>query len=490
MQVTETTTEGLKREYRVVVPASDLEARLNDRLVALKDRVRLNGFRPGKVPVEHLKRVYGRAVMAETIEELVRDTNAKIVTDNGFKLAMDPKVTMPEAEAEIESIIAGKTDLAYTVALEVVPPIALADFSTIKLEKLVTEVGADEIQDALNKIADANKPYTPKGEGAKVESGDRVVINFTGSIDGKPFEGGSGEDVGVNVGSGTFIPGFEDQLIGMTAGETRTVNVKFPVNYLAEHLAGKDAAFEVVAKSIEAPGTVAIDDELAKSLGMESLEKVREAIKERLQREHANASKQKLKRALLDKLDELHKFAPPPTLVEEEFNNVWKTILNDLSSQGRTFADEGTDEEKAKEEYRGIADRRVRLGLVLAEIGDKNNIKVTDEEMTRAIVDHARQFPGREQEVWDHFRNNPSALAALRAPIFEQKVVDFVLELAKPTEKAVSREELLAEVWGYNAGVTTHTLETHVYRLRQKIEPDPANARLLLTEQGGYKLAP
>lgn len=442
MQVTETSTDGLKREYRVVVPASDLEARLNDRLVQLKDRVRLNGFRPGKVPVAHLKRVYGRSVMAEAIEELVRDTNAKIVTDNGFKLAMDPKVTMPEAEGEVEGIIAGKADLAYTVALEVVPPIELADFSTIKLEKLVAEVGEDELQESLKRIADQNKPYAPKGEGATVENGDRVTINFTGSIDGQPFEGGSGEDVAVNVGSATFIPGFEDQLIGVAAGETRTVNVKFPANYLSANLAGKEASFEVIAKSIDAPGTVTIDDEFAKTLGMESLDKLRDAIKERLQREHTSTSRQKLKRALLDKLDELHKFTPPPTLVEEEFANVWKTILNDLQSQNRSFADEGTDEEKAKAEYRGIADRRVRLGLVLAEIGDKNNIKVTDEEVTRAIVEHTRQFPGREQEVWDHFRNNPGSLAAIRAPIFEEKVVDFVIELAKPTEKTVSREEL------------------------------------------------
>jgi trigger factor len=383
--------------------------------------------------------------MAEAIEELVRDTNAKIVTDNGFKLAMDPKVTMPEAEGEIEGIIAGKSDLAYTVALEVVPPIELADFATIKLDKLVAEVSDDEIQQSLQKIADQNKPYAPKGEGAKVEGGDRVTINFTGSIDGKPFEGGSGEDVAVDVGSGTFIPGFEDQLIGMAAGETRAVNVTFPTNYLSANLAGKEASFEVVAKSIDAPGTVTIDDEFAKSLGMDTLDKVRDAIKERLQREHANASRLKLKRALLDKLDELHKFAPPPTLVEEEFANVWKTILNDLKTQNRSFADEGTDEEKAKEEYRGIADRRVRLGLVLAEIGDKNNIKVTDEEVTRAIVEHTRQFPGREQEVWDHFRNNPGSLAAIRAPIFEEKVVDFVIELAKPTEKTVTREELFRD---------------------------------------------
>jgi trigger factor len=445
MQVTETSSEGLKHEFRVVVPASDLEAKLNDRLAQLKDRVRLNGFRPGKVPVAHLKKVYGRSVMAEAIEELVRDTNTKIVTDNGFKLAMDPKVSLPEDKGEIENIIAGQADLSYSVALEVVPKIELADFSGISLEKLVAEVGEAEIADALAKIAEQNKPYSPKGDGAKAETGDRVMINFTGSIDGKPFEGGSGEDVGVNLGSGTFIPGFEDQLIGIAAGETRTVNVTFPENYLADQLAGKAASFEVTAKSVDAPGTLTIDDEFAKTLGLESLDKLREAVKERLEREYAGASRMKLKRALLDKLDELHEFEVPPSMVEEEFNGVWTTVLNDLKSQNRSFSDEGTDEEKAKAEYRVIADRRVRLGLVLAEIGDKNNIKVTEEEITRAIVERARQFPGREKELWDYFRNNPGALASLRAPIFEEKVVDFIIELAKPTEKKVSREELLRE---------------------------------------------
>ena len=445
MQVTETSSEGLKHEFRVVVPASDLEAKLNDRLAQLKDRVRLNGFRPGKVPVAHLKKVYGRSVMAEAIEELVRDTNTKIVSDNGFKLALEPKVSLPEDKGEIENIIAGQADLSYSVALEVVPHIELADFSGIALEKLVAEVGEAEIADALSKIAEQNKPYNPKGEGAKAETGDRVMINFTGSMDGKPFEGGAGEDVGVNLGSGTFIPGFEDQLIGIAAGETRTVNVTFPDNYLAEQLAGKAASFEVTAKSVDAPGTLTIDDEFAKTLGLESLDKLREAVKDRLEREYAGASRMKLKRALLDKLDELHKFEVPPSMVEEEFNGVWTTVLNDLKSQNRSFSDEGTDEEKAKAEYRVIADRRVRLGLVLAEIGDKNSIKVTEEEITRAIVERARQFPGREKELWDYFRNNPNALASLRAPIFEEKVVDFILELAKPTEKKVSREELLRE---------------------------------------------
>jgi trigger factor len=445
MQVTETNTDGLKREFKVVVPASELDARLNDRLAQLKDRVQLRGFRPGKVPVNHLKKVYGRGVMAETIEEVVRETNAKIVTDRGFKLAMDPKVTMPESESEIEGVIAGKSDLAYTIALEVVPPIALADFKQIALERLTAEVTDAEIDAAVGKIAEQNRPFAAKPEGAKVESGDRVTVKFAGTIAGEPFEGGSGDDIAVQIGSHTFIPGFEEQLVGMAAGENRTVNVTFPKNYLAPKLAGQDAVFEVTAKSIEAPGSVTVDEAFAKSLGLESLDKLKGAVRERLTREHAAASRQRLKRVLLDELDKLHKFAPPPTLVDEEFKNVWATIMSDLQSQNRTFEDEGTTEEKAREDYRAIADRRVRLGLVLAEIGEKNNIKVTDDEMTRAIVEQARQYPGREQEVWDHYRKNPNAVATLRAPIFEEKVVDFIVELAKVADKAVSRDELFKE---------------------------------------------
>jgi len=445
MQVTETNSDGLKREFKVVVAASDLDARLNDRLAKLKDRVQIRGFRPGKVPVTHLRKVYGRAAMAETIEEVVRETNAKIVTDGGFKLAMDPKITMPESQSEIEGIIAGKSDLAYTVALEVVPKITLADFKQIALERLTAEVSDAEVDEAVGKIAEQSRPFGPKAEGEKVAKGDRATVKFTGTIDGQPFEGGTGDDIAVQIGSNTFIPGFEDQLIGMASGETRTVNVTFPQNYLAPTLAGKAAVFEVTAKSIETPSEVTVNEDFAKSLGMESLDKLKGAIRDRLTREHASVSRQKLKRTLLDELDKLHKFDPPPTLVEEEFKNVWGTVQSDLKSQNRTFADEGTTEEKATEEYRGIADRRVRLGLVLAEIGDKNNIKVTDDEITRAIVEQARQYPGREQEVWDHYRKNPNAVATLRAPIFEEKVVDYIVELAKVTDKPVSREELYKE---------------------------------------------
>jgi trigger factor len=383
--------------------------------------------------------------MAETIETVVRETNAKIVGDRGLKLAMEPKVTMPQEQVEVENILEGKSDLAYRLALEVLPKIELADFSTIKLERLVTEVTEPEVDAAVQRFADESKPYNPKGEGAKVESGDRAMINFSGQIGGAPFEGGTGEDVGVNVGSGTFIPGFEDQLIGMAVGETRLVKVTFPTNYTSPQLAGKDAEFEVTVKAVDTPGTVTVDEDFAKSLGLESLAKLRDTLKARLAQENAAQSRQKLKRKLLDELDQLHKFTGPPTLIEEEFKNVWNVVENDLKTQGRTFADEGTTEEKAREEYRAIAERRVRLGLVLAEIGERNAIQVSEDELSREIVQRTRRFPGREQEIWDFYRKNPSALASVRAPLFEEKVVDFILELAKVTDKPVAREELYLE---------------------------------------------
>jgi trigger factor len=294
----------------------------------------------------------------------------------------------------------------------------------------------------LGRIADQNKPYAAKAEGANAEQGDRVTVNFTGTLDGKPFEGGTGDDIVVQIGAGGFIPGFEEQLVGIGVGETRQVTVTFPTNYLNADLAGREAVFQVTAKGIEAPGAVTVDDEFAKGLGLESLAKLKEAVKDRLQREHAAVSRRKVKRALLDELDKRHQFEAPTTLVEEEFQNVWQAVTGELKQQNRTFEDEDTTEDKAREEYRTIAERRVRLGLVIAEIGDKNGITVNDDEVSRAVVERARQLPGREQQVWEYYRKNPNALASLRAPIFEEKVVDFLLELAKVTEKQVPREEL------------------------------------------------
>ena len=442
MQVTETLAEGLKHEFQISVPASDLDAKADARLVDLKEKVRLNGFRPGKVPVSHLKKVYGRSVMAETIDQTIRDTNTQIFTERGFRLATEPKITMPTEEKAVENILTGKSDLTYTVSIEVVPAIQLADFKSFTVEKPVAEVTDADVDEAIKRVADQNKSYAAKGEGAKAETGDRVTISFKGTINGTPFDGGTGENIQVTIGSNTFIPGFEEQLTGIATGETRTLKVSFPKNYASEKLAGQPAEFETTATLIEAPEETKIDDEFAKTLGLESLDKLKEAARERLSVEFAGATRQRVKRMLLDRLDETHRFEAPPSLVEEEFRLMWNSIKAEMESSGKTFADEDTTEEAAQEEYRKIADRRVRLGLVLSEIGEKNKITVTDDEVSRALIERARQMPGREKEVWDYYRNNANALAQLRAPIYEDKVVDFILELANVTEKKVSREDL------------------------------------------------
>jgi trigger factor len=445
MQVTETLSEGLKHEFQISVPAADLDAKADARLVDMKDKVRINGFRPGKVPVAHLKKIYGKSVMAETIDQTIRDTNTQIFTERGFRLATEPKVTMPTEEAEVEKILAGQVDLTYTVAIEVVPAITLADFKTFSVEKPVADITDADVDEAIKRLADANRSYAAKAEGAQAASGDRVKINFKGTIDGVAFDGGTGEGIDVVIGSNTFIPGFEDQLIGIGVGETRTLKVSFPTNYLNNELAGKAAEFETTATAIEAPEDKVVDDEFAKTLGLESLDKLKQLMRDRLAGEFNQATRQRVKRALLDRLDETHKFDAPPSLIDEEFNLMWNSVKAEMDSSGKTFADENTTEDKAKEEYRTIADRRVRLGLVLSEIGEKNKITVTDDEVSRAVIERARSMPGREKEVWDFYRSNPQALAQLRAPIYEDKVVDFILELANVTEKKVSKDELFKD---------------------------------------------
>src|SRR5579864_4522012 len=445
MQVKETIAEGLKHEFQISVPAADLDAKADARLVELKDKVRLNGFRPGKVPVAHLKKVYGRSVMAEAIDQTIRDANSKLFTERGFRLATEPKITMPTEQKEVEELLAGKSDLTYTVAIEVVPSIALADFKSFKVEKPVADVTDAEVEDAVKRIAEQNRSFAAKGDGAKAASGDRVTVSFKGTVDGTAFDGGTGENVQVTIGSNTFIPGFEDQLIGIGAGETRTLKVSFPTNYGNEKLAGQPAEFETTASLIEAPQETAINDDFARTLGLDSLDKLKEVARERLAAEFAGATRQRVKRILLDRLDETHRFEAPPSLVDEEFKLMWDSIQAEMQQSGKTFADENTTEEAARDEYRKIADRRVRLGLVLSEIGEKNKITVTDDEVGRAVIERARSMPGREKEVWDFYRSNANALAQLRAPIYEDKVVDFILELANVTEKKVTREELFKE---------------------------------------------
>ncbi len=444
MQVKETLSEGLKREFKVVLPKAELDELASTKLAGLKDRVNLHGFRPGKVPLPHLKRVYGKAVMGEVIEQAIADANTKIVSDGGYRLAMEPKITFPsEQPSVINEVIEGKSDLAYTVAIEILPKIELVNFKNIKLEKPVAPVGDAEVDDAIKRITEANRSFSAKEGNAK--EGDRVVISFKGKIGGEPFEGGEGEDVPVVLGSSRLIPGFEDQLIGYSAGQNGTVKVKFPDDYAAERVAGRDAEFDVTVKAVEAPDAIVLDDALANSVGVESLEKLKQQVRERVSHEHFFASRQKVKRKLLDQLDKLHKFEAPPSLVEQEFQGIWQSIEKDMEKRRVSFKDEDTTEEEAREEYRGIADRRVRLGLVLAEIGERNKIQVTNDEITRAIHEQARQFPGREQQILEYYKQNPMAVAEIRSPIFEDKVIDFLLELAEVSEKPVSKERLFAE---------------------------------------------
>jgi trigger factor len=444
MQVTETVSEGLKREYSVVLPAAELDTKANERLASIKDRVNMPGFRPGKVPMQHLKRLHGKAIMGEVIEQAIADTNNKIISDHGLKLAMEPKITLAnDNEQAMKEVIEGKADLAYTVAMEVLPKIELGDFSKIKIEKPVAPVSDEEVDEAIAKMAEGTRPYNEKQ--GKSADGDRVTISFVGKIDGVEFEGGKGDDVPVVLGSKRFIPGFEEQLIGLAAGESGTVKVKFPDDYASPEVAGKDAEFAVTVSRVEGPGEVKVDDEWAKALGLESLDKLKQVTRERFGYEHTFASRLKAKRKLLDELDKMHQFAVPPTLLEQEFNGVWQAVNRDMQQRGSSFEKEDTTEEDAKKEYREISDRRVRLGLVIAEIGEKNGIKVSEEEINRAIVDQARNYPGQEQQIWDYYRKNPMALAEIRSPIYEDKVIDFLLELAQVTEKQVTKAELMKE---------------------------------------------
>lgn len=445
MQVTETLSQGLKREFKVVLVATELEERLSSELSTLKDRVKINGFRPGKVPVGHLRRLYGRSVMADVVQNAVNEANRKIVDEHGLKLANEPQVQFPENKDEIEQALDAKADLAFTVAVEILPTFEIADVSDVSITRPVVQAGDAEVAESIERMAKQNRAFEPKAEGAASENGDRVVVDFVGRIDGVEFEGGKGEAIQVEIGSGSFIPGFEEKIIGMKAGETRTISVKFPENYLAANLAGKDAEFDVTAKEILAPGEFKIDDELAKGFGMETLDALKDAVRGAIQRDFDAQSRRKIKKSLLDALDAKYSFDLPPTLLEQEFNAVWSQVTADLKNNGKTFEDEGSTEEKAREEYQRIAERRVRLGLVLAQIGEKADIKVTDDEVTKALVERVRQYPGQERQVWEYYQKNPQALAEIRAPIFEEKVVDHILTQVTVNDESVSKEALFGD---------------------------------------------
>jgi len=442
MQVTETSSEGLKRKLKVVVGADELGERFSQHLDKIKDQVQLKGFRKGKVPLAHIKKVFGRSVMNDVLQETIRETSSKAISDRKERPAMMPDIALADGASEIESVVDGKADLAYEMSFEVLPDVKLADFESLKLEKLVADVDDEQLDKALEQLAERNQAFAAE-DGRAAEEGDRVTIDFKGTIDGVEFERGSGENLQLVIGNAGFIPGFEEGIKGAKKGESRDVPATFPAEYLVTELAGKDAVFAITVKEVEKPVKAEITEEFAKSLGTEGLDNLKSLVSAQLKQELDQASRMKLKRELLDALEQAHSFELPPTLVEREFDAIWRQVTEGLAREGKTFADEGKTEDEAKAEYRAIAERRVRLGLVVGEIGDKNKIEVTQDEMRRALMEHARRFPGQEKNVYEYFEKTPGALQELRAPIFEDKVIDFVLDVAKPIERKVSRQELI-----------------------------------------------
>ena len=443
MQVTETLSDGLKRGLKITIPAADLESKMMDKLVEIKDQVRINGFRPGKVPLAHLKKTYGRSVMADIVQEVVTQSSQSALEERKERPAMQPSIEMTEDQDEANEILDGKRDLDLDVSYELMPEFEVGDLSGITIEKPVVEVDDKEVMDQIEQIGSQSRPYEEKK--GKAKDGDRITMSYLGKVDGEAFEGGADENGQLVLGSGQFIPGFEEQLVGKKAGDETVVKVTFPEEYQAAHLAGKEAEFDVVVKEVAAPGELVIDDDFAKNLGLEGLDNLKEIIKTQIDGQHAGASRQKVKRQLLDQLDEKYDFELPPTMLSQEFDGIWAQVEKEMEEAGTSFEDNDTTEEKAREDYSKIAERRVRLGLVLAEIGESKEIQVTEDEMRNAVMQQASQFPGQEKEVFDFYQKNPQQLASLRAPIFEEKVVDYILELATVTEKTVTKEELLAD---------------------------------------------
>ena len=432
MQVTETNADGLKREFKVVVPAAQLEARTETRLAEIAREVKLPGFRPGKVPLKIVRQKYGASILGEVLEAAVNEGTGSAIQEKGLKPAMQPKV-------EITSYAEGK-DLEFTVALEILPEITAMDFATLSLEREKAQVPEAEIADTLKRIAERHESSETVERASA--AGDVVVIDFVGKKDGEAFPGGSAQGYSLKLGSNTFIPGFEDQLVGKKAGETAVVDVTFPEGYGNEDLAGKPAQFDVTVHEVREPKAAEIDDELAKKVGMDGLDALKQAIKDEITRELDGIARTKLKRALLDQLAANHDFEVPAGMVDQEFEAIWKQVEQDKEAGRLDPSDAGKDDDTLKADYRALAERRVRLGLLLADVGQKNDVTVTQDDVNKALIEEARRFPGQEHLVFQYYKSNPDALNSLRAPIFEDKVIDFILELAKVADKEVSVEDL------------------------------------------------
>ena len=435
MQVTETLSDGLKREFKVVISASDITAKVDDRLSELGRTIRMPGFRPGKVPMPVLKKRYGPAVLGEILERAVSDASNQAMMERGLRPALQPKV-------DITSFAEG-ADLEYTLAVELLPDVKPMNFAELELERLKVAADESEVAKALERMA-GDYRETKDVEGRPAQKGDILVIDFVGSVEGKEFPGGSSKDHRLELGSNAFVAGFEDQLIGRTVGETVDVKITFPKEYVNDQLAGKDGTFVVTIKEILEPEPIKIDEGLSKKMGFDDLDTLKKAVRDQMEREYSRLARQRLKRALLDRLAATHDFAVPAGMVDIEFETIWKN-LETQRKQGDDPTLAGKSEDVLKAEFRAIAERRVRLGLLLSEVGRLNNIQVTQEEVNRAMIEEARRFPGQERKVIEYFRKNPDATGQLRAPLFEDKVIDFILEMAKVADRPVSVEELMRE---------------------------------------------
>ena len=447
MQVTETNSDGLKREIQVTLAAADLNDRCDKRLEEIKDDVQIKGFRKGKVPKPHLKKVFGRRLMLEVLQEAVEESSRQALTDRDERPVAQPEISLPEDEAEIESVVTGAKDLAFSMSYEVIPPINLVELETIEVERLTAEVDDEALNEALEDLAKRNIAYTAD-EAATADDGDKLKIDFVGKIDGEAFEGGTAEDIDLVIGQGGFIPGFEDGLKGAKAGEEKVVTTTFPEEYPVDTLKGKEAVFDVTVKEVAKPSEAAVNDALAESLGVENLDKLKELVSNQISGELEQISRAKLKRSLLDLLDEKHNFELPPSLVQAEFDTVWNELTETMKKEEKTFESEGKSEDEVRKEYQDVAERRVRLGLIIGEIGEKFEIKVEQDELREAIVQQARQYPGQEQFVYEYFEKTPGAVSQLRAPIFEEKVVDVLIDKTTVKDRKVSREELVKPIDG------------------------------------------
>ncbi|MDA5193733.1 trigger factor [Govanella unica] len=446
MQVTETNNEGLKREFKIVVPGKDITTRLEAQLSNMKGRLNLPGFRPGKAPMSLLKKLHGKNLIGQVLEETINEMTGKALEERNLRPALQPRIEITSFEYESEG------NLEYNMTVEIVPAIDVPDFSKVTLERLTSEVDDGAIDAEIERFSSFQKNFTEAPKTKKAENGDAVLIDFVGKRDGVAFEGGTAEGHLLELGSGQFIPGFEEQLIGAKAGDEKTLTVTFPEQYGSKDLAGKEVTFDVTVQEVRVSAPVEINDEFAKNLGLESLEALRNTLKDRLGDEIKSLSRQRLKRSLLDALADSEKFDVPEGMIELEFQQIWQHVLNDLNQEAHAHHDhahgEACDHEieepsdEVKEEYRGIAERRVRLGLLLAEVGQKNNIIVPQDDVSRLVAREARRYPGQEKQVFEYYQQNPQALAQLRAPLYEDKVVDFILELVKVTEKSVTRDEL------------------------------------------------